>query len=72
LTGIEYKCSKSLVERKSKRFDEQIYGRADINKMVVFDRGNFEKSDYVVSLRKQITQYKYCIKSFIFATLKEM
>jgi hypothetical protein len=32
---------------------------------------NFETSDYMVSVRKQITQYKYCIKSFIFPILKK-
>ena len=36
-----------LVEGPSKRSDEQFCGRADSNKMVVFDREDFEKGDYV-------------------------
>jgi len=36
-----------LVEGTSKRSDEQLSGRTDTNKMVVFDRQNFQKGDYV-------------------------
>ncbi|MDX1637586.1 MAG: tRNA (N6-isopentenyl adenosine(37)-C2)-methylthiotransferase MiaB [Balneolaceae bacterium] len=36
-----------LVEGTSKRSDEQLKGRTDTNKMVVFDRHDFEKGDYV-------------------------
>lgn len=36
-----------LVEGTSKRSDEQLCGRTDTNKMVVFDRKNFQKGDYV-------------------------
>jgi tRNA-2-methylthio-N6-dimethylallyladenosine synthase len=36
-----------LVEGTSKRSDEQVNGRTDTNKMVVFDRQNYEKGDYV-------------------------
>lgn len=36
-----------LVEGTSKRSDEQMCGRTDTNKMVVFDRKDFEKGDYV-------------------------
>ncbi|HMB91439.1 MAG TPA: tRNA (N6-isopentenyl adenosine(37)-C2)-methylthiotransferase MiaB [Rhodothermales bacterium] len=36
-----------LVEGPSKRSDEQLCGRADSNKMVVFDRHHFEKGQYV-------------------------
>lgn len=36
-----------LVEGPSRRSDEQLSGRTDTNKMVVFDRGVFEKGDYV-------------------------
>jgi tRNA-2-methylthio-N6-dimethylallyladenosine synthase len=36
-----------LVEGTSKRSDEQLNGRTDTNKMVVFDRQNYEKGDYV-------------------------
>jgi tRNA-2-methylthio-N6-dimethylallyladenosine synthase len=36
-----------LVEGESKRSDEQLSGRTDTNKMVVFDRKDFEKGDYV-------------------------
>ncbi len=36
-----------LVEGPSKRSDEQLCGRTDTNKMVVFDRENFQKGDYV-------------------------
>lgn len=36
-----------LVEGTSKRSDEQLCGRTDTNKMVIFDRGDFEKGEYV-------------------------
>ncbi len=36
-----------LVEGTSKRSDEQMSGRTDTNKIVVFDRMDFEKGDYV-------------------------
>jgi tRNA-2-methylthio-N6-dimethylallyladenosine synthase len=36
-----------LVEGTSKRSDKQLSGRTDTNKMVVFDRQNFQKGDYV-------------------------
>jgi len=36
-----------LVEGTSKRSDEQLSGRTDTNKMVVFDRQEFQKGDYV-------------------------
>lgn len=36
-----------LAEGTSKRSDEQLRGRTDTNKMVVFDRQNYEKGDYV-------------------------
>ena len=36
-----------LVEGTSKRSDEQMSGRTDTNKIVVFDRLDFEKGDYV-------------------------
>lgn len=36
-----------LVESTSKRSDEQFSGRTDTNKMVVFDRRDFEIGDYV-------------------------
>lgn len=36
-----------LTEGTSKRSDEQLCGRTDTNKMVIFDRGDFEKGDYV-------------------------
>jgi len=36
-----------LVEGTSKRSDDQLSGRTDTNKMVVFDRKNFKKGDYV-------------------------
>lgn len=36
-----------LVEGTSKRSDEQLSGRTDTNKMVVFDRKDFQKGDYV-------------------------
>ncbi|MEX0821377.1 MAG: tRNA (N6-isopentenyl adenosine(37)-C2)-methylthiotransferase MiaB, partial [Rhodothermales bacterium] len=36
-----------LVEGTSKRSDEQLRGRTDTNKMVVFDRKEFKKGDYV-------------------------
>lgn len=36
-----------LVEGTSKRSDEQLSGRTDTNKMVVFDRRDFQKGDYI-------------------------
>ncbi len=36
-----------LVEGTSKRSDEQLFGRTDTNKVVVFDRQDFAKGDYV-------------------------
>lgn len=36
-----------LVEGTSKRSDEQLCGRTDTNKMVVFDRHDLQKGDYV-------------------------
>lgn len=36
-----------LVEGESKRSTEQLSGRTDTNKMVVFDRRDFQKGDYV-------------------------
>ncbi len=36
-----------LAEGTSKRSDEQLSGRTDTNKMVVFDRHDFQKGDYV-------------------------
>jgi tRNA-2-methylthio-N6-dimethylallyladenosine synthase len=36
-----------LVEGTSKRSEEQLSGRTDTNKMVVFDRNNYQKGDYV-------------------------
>ncbi len=36
-----------LVEGTSKRSDEQLCGRTDTNKMVVFDRRNYQPGDYV-------------------------
>lgn len=37
----------ALVEGPSKRSDEQLCGRTDTNKMVVFDREDYQKGDYV-------------------------
>ncbi|MDZ7807214.1 MAG: TRAM domain-containing protein [Gracilimonas sp.] len=36
-----------LVESTSKKSDEQLSGRTDTNKMVVFDRKDFAPGDYV-------------------------
>lgn len=36
-----------LVEGESKRSNEQLSGRSDTNKMVVFDRKQYQKGDYV-------------------------
>ncbi|MDX1641987.1 MAG: tRNA (N6-isopentenyl adenosine(37)-C2)-methylthiotransferase MiaB [Balneolaceae bacterium] len=36
-----------LVEGESKRSSEQLSGRTDTNKMVVFDRRDFQKGDYI-------------------------
>lgn len=43
-----------LVEGTSKRSDEQLSGRTDTNKMVVFDKKNYKKGDYV---EVEITDY---------------
>ncbi len=37
-----------LIEGTSKRSDEQFCGRTDTNKMVVFDREDYQKGEYVV------------------------
>jgi tRNA-2-methylthio-N6-dimethylallyladenosine synthase len=44
-----------LVEGTSKRSDEQLCGRTDTNKMVVFDRKDYEKGDYVEVTIKDCT-----------------
>lgn len=36
-----------LIEGTSKRSDEQLCGRTDTNKMVIFDRGDLENGEYV-------------------------
>jgi len=36
-----------LVEGTSKRSEEQMSGRSDTNKIVIFDQKNFKKGDYV-------------------------
>src|SRR5690625_6468250 len=36
-----------LAEGVSKRSDAQLSGRTDTNKMVVFDRENFQKGEYI-------------------------
>jgi tRNA-2-methylthio-N6-dimethylallyladenosine synthase len=36
-----------LVEGPSKRSDEQLCGRTDTNKMVIFDKNGFEKGHYI-------------------------
>jgi len=36
-----------LVEGTSKRSDEDLFGRNDQNKVVIFPRGNHQKGDYV-------------------------
>jgi tRNA-2-methylthio-N6-dimethylallyladenosine synthase len=36
-----------LVEGTSKKSDEQLFGRTDTNKGVVFDREDYEQGDYV-------------------------
>jgi len=43
-----------LVEGTSKKSDEQLSGRTDTNKMVVFDRENYQKGDYV---EVEVTDY---------------
>jgi tRNA-2-methylthio-N6-dimethylallyladenosine synthase len=44
-----------LVEGTSKRSDEQLCGRTDTNKMVIFDREDYEKGDYVEVMIKDCT-----------------
>ncbi len=41
------KTFKILVEGLSKKSDEQLQGRTDQNKVVIFTKGNFKKGDYV-------------------------
>jgi tRNA-2-methylthio-N6-dimethylallyladenosine synthase len=42
-----------LAEGKSKKSDQQLSGRSDTNKMVVFDKEHYQKGDYVaVEIRK--------------------
>jgi tRNA-2-methylthio-N6-dimethylallyladenosine synthase len=36
-----------LAEGNSKKSDEQLSGRSDTNKMVVFDKDHYQKGDYV-------------------------
>jgi tRNA-2-methylthio-N6-dimethylallyladenosine synthase len=43
-----------LVEGTSKKSDEQLSGRTDTNKMVVFDKNDFNKGDYV---EVEVTDY---------------
>ena len=53
--SIQHKSNKAelgnrhvvLVEGTSKRSEDQLSGRTDTNKMVVFDRMDFERGDYV-------------------------
>jgi tRNA-2-methylthio-N6-dimethylallyladenosine synthase len=42
------KTFKVLVEGFSKRSEDDLYGRNDQNKVVVFPKGNFKKGDYVM------------------------
>lgn len=42
------KVFKVLVEGESKKSDQQLSGRADNNKMVVFNKENYKKGDYVL------------------------
>uniref|UniRef100_UPI00359412CB MiaB/RimO family radical SAM methylthiotransferase n=1 Tax=Persicitalea sp. TaxID=3100273 RepID=UPI00359412CB len=46
---------KVLVEGTSKRSDEDLQGRNDQNKVVVFPRKNFKKGDYVIVLVTECT-----------------
>lgn len=41
------KTCKVLIEGISKKNEEELYGRNDQNKVVVFPKGNFKKGDYV-------------------------
>ncbi len=41
------KTFKVLIEGNSKKTDEDLFGRNDQNKVVVFPRGNYKKGDYV-------------------------
>ncbi|MEO8172979.1 MAG: radical SAM protein, partial [Sediminibacterium sp.] len=42
------KTFKVLIEGTSKKSDEELYGRNDQNKVVVFPKQNFKKGDYVM------------------------
>lgn len=41
------KVQKVLIEGVSRKSDEQLQGRTSANKVVVFDRGNFQKGQYI-------------------------
>jgi len=41
------KTFKVLIEGTSKKNEEELYGRNDQNKVVVFPKGNFKKGEYV-------------------------
>ena len=41
------KVFKVLIEGTSKKNEEELYGRNDQNKVIVFPRANFKKGDYV-------------------------
>ena len=43
------KVFKVLVEGVSKKSDHELYGRADNNKVVVFEKGEYQKGDYVLT-----------------------
>ncbi len=60
-----------LVEGTSKKSDEQMSGRTDTNKMVVFDRKDFEPGDYVEVEVTETTSATLIARSIRKTTLSE-
>lgn len=60
-----------LVEGTSKRSDDQLCGRTDTNKMVVFDREDYQKRDYVVVRINGCTSATLMGKAIRKSTLQE-
>ena len=60
-----------LVEGTSKRSDDQLSGRSDTNKVVVFDRKDFQKGDYVEVEVTQSTSATLIAKSIKKSSITE-
>ena len=60
-----------LAEGTSKKSDEQLSGRSDTNKMVVFDREQYQKGDYVAVEIKEYTSATLIGKPLYKTTIQE-